>query len=140
MNAGQKVTFHYSGKFEDGKVFDTSKDREPLTFEVGARQIIPGLEKEMIKMKKGEKKTITVKAEDAYGPVQPHLVQKIPKNVFNGQGELQVGGQVSLTHKSGKHTMTAVIAEIKDDLVTLNLNHPLAGKNLVFDVDIVDVA
>ena len=136
MKKGQKVKFNYEGKLESGQVFDSSKGKDPLEFTVGEKMIIPGLEKEIITMKKGDKKTIEVPPEEAYGERKKELLRPIPKSAFPDGTDLKKDMMVQLQGSM----LPARIEEVKKDEVILDLNHPLAGKKLIFDVEVVDVA
>jgi len=133
------VKFHYTLKDkETGEVLDSSQQYgEPLTVLIGANNIIPGLERQMEGMEVGEKKTIEVKAEEAYGPKDENLIQKIPIENFQGI-ELQKGLPLQAQTPDGQ-IINLVVVDFDDKEVTVDMNHPLAGKDLVFDVEIVDV-
>lgn len=139
IKSGSKVKFHYSGRLESGESFDSSVDRDPLEFVVGNGNIIPGLEKEILKMKKGEKKTITVPAEEAYGPRNEELSREIPKGPLPQGLNLQVGAVLYLKTPDGT-PFPATVAEVKEDTVVIDFNHPLAGKTLIFDIEILDIS
>ncbi len=137
-----KIKFNYTGKLASGEVFDTSKhdDHEhPIEFEAGKGMIIPGLEKELVKMKKGDKKTINVKADDAYGQPQEGLVREVPKGPVPEGVELKKDTVLYLKTPEG-HPLPAKVVEVKDETVVLDLNHPLAGKDLTFEVEVVDIS
>jgi len=134
---GSTVKMHYTLTV-DGAVLDSSAGGEPLEFVQGEGHIIPGLEKEIGTFSQGDKKHVTVSAENGYGEKHPELVQKVPKDAFGPKaGELKVGAVVGGQTPNG--VFQAVVAEIADSEVTLDLNHPLAGKTLDFDVEIVSV-
>jgi FKBP-type peptidyl-prolyl cis-trans isomerase 2 len=139
IKAGSKVKVEYTGRFEDGTVFDAS--REPLSFTVGEKKVIPGFEKQITGMKKGEKKTIKLKPEEAYGEVNEKFFVEIPKSFLAGRGvEPKQGMRVRMEPKDQEYpARVARIKEVKEDKVVLDLNHPLAGKTLIFDVTIVDI-
>jgi FKBP-type peptidyl-prolyl cis-trans isomerase SlyD len=133
------VKFHYTLKDkETGEILDSSYQYgQPLAFLVGANNIIPGLERQMEGMEKGEKKTIEVKAEEAYGQVNPELIQKIPRSEFQGI-ELQKGMVLQAQDPYG-NVIPIKVVDFNDQEVTIDANHPLAGKDLVFEVEVVDV-
>jgi peptidylprolyl isomerase len=135
---GDTVKLNYVGKLEDGTVFDSSATGEPIEFTVGSAMIIPGLEKGIMGMAVGETKTITIPAEEAYGPPRPELVMKVPKDKLPQDVELEVGGQLE-SHQPDGRIIYATITEIAGDTVTLDANHPLAGKTLIFDVEVADI-
>ena len=122
----------------DGKVVDSSKGKKPLEYTQGEGQIISGLEKQMAGMKVGESKTVTVPAKDAYGPVNPNAVQEVSRSFFPADMELKEGMVVPLQNSEG-HVIPAKIAEVKKDVVVLDMNHPLAGKDLTFNVTVVGI-
>jgi FKBP-type peptidyl-prolyl cis-trans isomerase 2 len=135
---GSKVKIEYTGTFDDGTVFDTSEGKKPLEFTVGAKQVIRGFDDAVKGMKQGEEKEITIPPAEGYGPVREQLVQKVPRQAF-GDKEIKTGMVVGLQSKEG-HKLAAVIKEIGDEQVTLDLNHPLAGKTLHFKIKLVEVS
>jgi FKBP-type peptidyl-prolyl cis-trans isomerase SlyD len=131
------VSLEYTLKSPDGKIIETSKGKEPLKYIHGQRMMIPGLERELSGMKVGGEKHVTVKPEDAYGKVDPNAVQEFPKDQIPPNG-LQVGAVLAArTPEGGVVPMT--VREIKEKTVVMDMNHPMAGKTLVFDVKIVDI-
>ncbi len=148
IEAGDFVVFHYVGRFENGEVFDTSyediareneiyvEEREygPLGVNVGVGEIIPGLDEALIGMEIGEKKTVTIPPEKAYGMPNPELVIDVPISEFTSAGLEPVEGMYVMTDSG-----IAKIAKVGEESVTLDFNHPLAGKTLIFEVEIVDV-
>jgi len=134
---GMLVSFDYTLKGTDGKVIETSKGREPLKYVHGQRMMIPGLEKELAGMKVGGEKHVTVKPEDAYGPVNKNAFQEVPKEKIPVNG-LKVGAILALKSPDGQ-VMPTRVAEIKEKTVVMDMNHPMAGKTLVFDVKVVDI-
>lgn len=132
------VKVNYTGKLSDGQIFDTSEGREPLEFTLGQGQLIPGFEKGVIDMKLNEKKTITIAKEEAYGDVNPALIQEVSKTDLPQDMTPEVGmGLVSKT-QDGRETNLMVV-EVKENTIVLDANHPLAGKDLVFDLEVVDI-
>ena len=136
IKEGSKAKFDYTLTV-DGKVADTSAGRGPLEYTHGAGMIIPGLEKELLGMKVGDKKTVTVKPEDGYGLVLQEAIKRVPKEAISNANELKVGDMVGASN--GGHTFRAVVKEIGEKEITLDFNHPLAGKELVFDVEIKEI-
>ncbi|MEK6544416.1 MAG: peptidylprolyl isomerase [Elusimicrobiota bacterium] len=130
------VTMHYTLTVE-GKVVDSSSGKEPLTYKQGSKQIIPGLEEALVGLKAHDKKTVVVAPEKGYGTVNPAALQKVPRKSFKDAKGMKVGDVVS--GQAGDRPFQAVIAALDKDMVTLDLNHPLAGKTLNFDIEIVDV-
>ncbi|HEY7203305.1 MAG TPA: peptidylprolyl isomerase [Methylomirabilota bacterium] len=137
VQTGSSVSIEYTLKDEAGQVLDTNKGKNPLTFTQGQRQIIPGLEREMIGMRAGEEKKVVVKPEDGYGPVMPNAQTEVPKDAIPKEG-LKVGTALMARSGSGE-TRPVVVKEIKESTVVLDLNHPLAGKTLFFDVKVLGV-
>ena len=137
---GDKVKVHYTGKFEDDTVFDTSEERGPLEFTVGNGEVITGFEKSVIGMEVGEKKTITVPAEEAYGGRREELIWKTKKSDFPENISPEVGKQVGVRlDQPNAPLINATITDMNEDTVTLDANHPLAGKTLVFDIELVGI-
>ncbi|UMB61102.1 peptidylprolyl isomerase [Lutibacter sp. A80] len=132
------VKVHYTGKLSDGQIFDSSEGKEPIEFTLGQGQIIPGFEKGLIDMKLNEKKTITIPEAEAYGPVNNQLIQEVQKNQLPQDMEPQVGmGLVSKT-PDGRE-MNLLVIEVKDESIVVDGNHPLAGKDLIFDLEVVAI-
>lgn len=136
INKGAKVKFDYTLTV-DGKVQDTSAGRGPLEYTHGAGQIIQGLEEILEQMNVGDKKTVEVKAEKAYGPVLEEAIKRVPKEAINNADQLKVGDMVGASNAG--HTFRAVVKEISDKEITLDFNHPLAGKDLTFEVEIKEI-
>jgi peptidylprolyl isomerase len=138
IKEGSKVTLHYTGTLDDGSVFDSSEGREPLEFTVGQHQVICGFEEGVVGMDVGEEKTINITPEHGYGERHEQMVQKVPKNLFKDFTP-EKGQQIGLMSKDGRQMMARVVA-VENEMVTLDLNHQLAGKNLHFKVKVVSVA
>jgi FKBP-type peptidyl-prolyl cis-trans isomerase SlyD len=134
---GANVSIEYTLKDEGGKVLDTNKGKSPLTFTQGQQQIIRGLERELVGMRTGDEKQVVVKPEDAYGQVVPNAQTEVPKDAIPKEG-LKVGTPLMARSGSGE-SRPVVVKEIKDSTVVLDLNHPLAGKTLFFDVKVLGV-
>jgi len=130
------VKIHYTGKLSDDSVFDTSAGKEPLEFVMGIGMIIPGLEKGLVGMNTGDKKTVEIKSEEAYGPVHEQAIQEVPKDQFPADIELKVGMQLAAQGPQG--AIPVVIKEIKEEAIIVDFNHPLAGKDLTFEVEVVE--
>ena len=137
VSDGNQVAIEYTLTLGDDKVLDTNVGSDPLVYTHGQHQIIPGLEKALEGMTKGEHKTVTVPPEEAYGPVNPEAYYEIEKEKIP-EGSLKTGAIIEGTDGTGR-PLRARISEIKDDTVILDFNHPLAGKTLYFDVTILDV-
>lgn len=136
--SGDTVRIHYTGKLTDGTRFDSSEGRDPLEFTIGAGQIIPGLEREVEGMKVGEKKTVTAQADEAYGQRNPAAMQQVPRANLPPEIEPVVGNQLQAVTQDGQQ-ISVTVAEVDDETVTLDANHPLAGEDLVFDVELVEI-
>ncbi len=140
IKKGNKVKVEYTGTLDDGTVFDsTEKHGEPLEFEVGSGQLIPGFDDAVVGMKKGEEKEIKIEPADAYGEHNPELCKKIPRAKLPENEKLEKGSVLMMTLPNGMQ-FTALVAELDNDTVTLDLNHPLAGKKLNFKIKILDVS
>ncbi len=137
--SGDKVEVHYTGRLTDGTVFDSSEGRAPLQFTVGEGQVIPGFEQAVIAMSVGDKKTVEIPADQAYGPAQNELVMPVPRDQFPPEIVPEVGQKLQVGHPSGQ-TLVVTVTDVKDDIVTLDANPPLAGKDLVFDIELVAIA
>jgi peptidylprolyl isomerase len=135
---GDTVKVHYTGKLENGTEFDSSSDGDPLEFKLGEGELIPGFEQAVVGMASGEKKTVTIPVEEAYGPRRDELVMVVEKSALPPDLETQVGEQLEMTQ--GDDTFVVTITEATDDSVTLDANHPLAGESLVFDLELVEIA
>ena len=136
--SGDTVRLNYTGTLEDGTVFDSSGGREPIEFVIGAGAVIPGLDKGVIGMAMSETKTITIPMEEAYGPKNPNMIMKAPKDKLPPEMGLEIGQQLESRQPDGR-VMYATIIEVDEDSVTLDANHPLAGKTLIFEVEIVEI-
>ena len=136
MNQGDKVKVHYTGTLSDGSVFDSSEGRDPLEFIIGNGEVISGFENEIRKMKLNEEKTITIKPQDAYGEKNSQLVISVPRDKF--PPKIEVGGRLVLKSPQGQQ-IPAFVSEVKEDAVIIDLNHPLAGKELNFKIKVVGI-
>lgn len=133
------VKVHYTGKLSDGQIFDTSEGKEPLEFTLGQGSLIPGFEKGLIDMKLNEKKTITISKDDAYGDLSEELIQEVPKSQLPAEMTLEVGmGLVSKTPEGQE--MNLLVVEVREESVVLDGNHPLAGKDLIFELEVVAIS
>ncbi|WP_108484999.1 FKBP-type peptidyl-prolyl cis-trans isomerase [Oceaniglobus ichthyenteri] len=137
--SGNKIQMHYTGSLEDGTVFDSSEGRDPLEFELGSGQIIPGLDAAVTGMSVGDEKTVTIPADEAYGAHHPERVQAVPRDQFPDHIPAEVGTQLQVQTPDGQ-AMPVVIADVTDEAITIDANHPLAGKDLTFAVSVVDIS
>ena len=136
MNDTVKV--HYTGAFKNGDVFDSSQGGSPLEFKLGAGQIIPGFEKAVVGMEKGDAKKVTIEPAEAYGDVREELKQQVSKDVMPEGLNPEVGMQLMSTLPNGQE-IPVTIADVTDTHVTVDANHQLAGKTLVFDIELVEI-
>ena len=134
---GLMISLEYTLKNPEGKILETNKGKEPLKYVHGQKMMILGLERELTGMKVGGEKKVTVKPEDAYGNVNPNAVQEIPKEQIPPNG-LEVGAVLAARSPDGV-VVPITVREIKEKTVVVDMNHPMAGKTLVFDVKIVDI-
>jgi len=135
---GDTVQVHYTGKLEDGRVFDSSREREPLQFTLGEGKIIPGFEVAVAGMGVGEKKTIKLPPEEAYGPRRKEMVVEMGRDKLPEGVEPQVGQRLQLMSASGQ-ALAALIIDVKKDVIVLDGNHPLAGQVLIFEIELVKI-
>jgi len=136
--AGDTVRIHYTGTLLDGTVFDSSEGRDPLEFEVGSGMIIPGLDSALPGMAVGDKKLVNVPCADAYGPINPAMQQNVPRDGIPDDIPLDVGTTLQMQTPDGQ-AMPVTIVNVTEEEVTLDANHPLAGKDLNFDIELVSV-
>ncbi|MFQ5774088.1 MAG: peptidylprolyl isomerase [Kiloniellaceae bacterium] len=135
---GDTVRVHYRGTFDDGSEFDSSLGRDPITVTIGGGQYIPGFEDALLGMTAGDNKTITIAAEDAFGPYRTELVQEIDRAQIPPEMNLEVEGSVFVRGPDGQ-PMRLTVKELTDVTVTLDANHPLAGKALIFELELVEI-
>ena len=136
---GNNVKVHYTGKLEDGTIFDSSKGRDPMEVKLGTNAVIPGFEKSLTGMDVGDKKTITIPPEEAYGPRRDDMTMEANKSDFPKNITPEVGLQLAMQRPDGQN-MPVTIVKIDGDKITLDANHPLAGKTLIFEVEMMEVA
>ncbi len=138
VKAGDTVQLHYTGTLLDGTTFDSSEGRDPLEFVVGSGQIIPGLDTAIPGMTVGEKKVVTIGADDAYGQANPEMRQSVPREGIPADIPLDPGTQLQMQTPDGQ-AMPVTVVEADETTVTLDANHPLAGKDLKFDIELVKI-
>lgn len=138
VREGDTVKVHYTGKLEDGTVFDSSNEREPLEFTIGNGQIISGFEQAVIGMTPGETKTATIPPEEAYGPHREDMTLTVDREQFPEDINPEPGQQLQIQQPDGKAAIV-VVSDVSTSTVTLDANHPLAGKPLTFDIRLMDV-
>ena len=134
---GTQVSLEYTLTLEDKTVIESNVGREPMTYLQGAHEIVPGLEKALVGLTKGEKKHVVVKPSEGYGEVDPKAVQEVKKSMIPEQAR-KVGAQLEAKSPDGQSMFPMVMA-VKDETVTLDFNHPLAGKTLIFDVKVLEI-
>jgi FKBP-type peptidyl-prolyl cis-trans isomerase SlpA len=137
VQLGDTVTVHYTGKLENGEVFDSSMvdGRQPLTAKLGEGQLIKGFENGLLEMSIGDKKTIEISHEDAYGPYNDYMVQEVEKDKM--PGDVEVG--ISLQADTQMGPINFIVREVKEETVVLDANHPLAGEKLIFDLELIEI-
>lgn len=135
---GDNVRVHYHGKLNDGSTFDSSEGRAPLEFTVGTGQVIKGFDDALEGMKVGDKKTVVIPAENAYGEASPQNIIEYPLENFPEDMKPEVGLELHMSDNEGNN-FPVVIKEVKEDVVVLDANHPLAGKELTFDIELVEI-
>ncbi|CAM4112205.1 FKBP-type peptidyl-prolyl cis-trans isomerase [Zobellia laminariae] len=139
VKENDKVKVHYTGKLATGEVFDSSVERgEPIEFTMGQGQLIPGFEKGLIDMKVNEKKTVNIPKEEAYGEPKAELIQEVPKSQLPQDVEPKVGMGLVTQTQSGQE-INLLVTDVKEESVVVDGNHPLAGKDLIFDLEVVEI-
>ncbi len=137
VKAGDTVRIHYTGTLADGTTFDSSQGREPLEFTVGSGQIISGLDSALPGMEVGDQKKVEIAADEAYGQKDPAAMQPVPRGEIPDNIPLDIGTQLQVQDGSGRVAQVQV-AEVTDETVVLDMNHPLAGEDLTFDIELVE--
>lgn len=135
---GDKVAVHYTGRLDSGEVFDSSQGREPLEFTVGSGQVIPGFDEAVSGLEVGASREVRIDPERAYGAPREDLIVEVERTQFPAEAEPQVGQQVQVQVAPGQNRV-ATIADIAEESIRLDLNHPLAGKPLTFEVELVEI-
>ena len=135
---GNRVRVHYTGRLDDGQVFDSSEGGTPLAFTIGSGQVIPGFETGVVGMSPGDTKTVNIPCADAYGEHRDDGMMQVPRGEFPPNMPLEVGTSVQGQQQSGQ-VVTFTIVAVSDEEVTLDANHPLAGKDLTFDLTLVSI-
>ena len=135
---GDKVRVHYQGTLRTGETFDSSEGRDPLEFTVGSGQVIKGFEEGVKGMSVGEKRTVEISVDDAYGQKRQELIIEFPKTQFPDDMAPDVGQQLMMSNGSGQ-SFPVTIKEVKEDSVLLDANHPLAGQELIFNIELVEI-
>jgi peptidylprolyl isomerase len=136
---GDKVKVHYTGRLDDDNMFDSSREREPLEFQLGSGQLIPGFEDAVIGMAAGDTKTFKIQANQAYGEHREELVQQVPRQQFPTDMEVKVGQRFQINQQEEEQPLVVTVTDVSDTFVTIDANHPLAGEDLTFDIELVDI-
>jgi peptidylprolyl isomerase len=134
--AGNCVHVHYTGRLDDGTVFDSSRERDPLVFTIGSGQVIPGFEHAIMSMETGEQREVRIPAVEAYGEAREDMIATLPRSQF--PADVTVGHQFQLSHPEGG-MLRVIVKDVADDTVTIDANHHLAGKDLIFDLELVRI-
>ncbi|HEY9601416.1 MAG TPA: peptidylprolyl isomerase [Allocoleopsis sp.] len=135
---GDTVKIHYTGKLDDGTVFDSSAEREPLEFTLSGGQVIPGFEQAVVGMAPGESKTEKIPMEQAYGPYRQEMVIQVNREQLPPDLDPEVGLQLQIQQPNGQ-AIPVLVTEVTNSKVTLDANHPLAGEDLTFDIELVEI-
>ena len=135
---GDTVKVHYTGKLESGMVFDSSVDGDPLEFTIGKGQIIPGFEDAVIGRGPGEATTTTIPPEQAYGPYREEMTMQVERSQLPKELEPEVGQRLQSKQENGE-TLNFAVTEVTEESITLNGNHPLAGKALIFEIELIEI-
>lgn len=135
---GDKVKIHYHGTLENGQIFDSSLERSPLEFELGSGMVIQGFDNGVLGMAIGDKKTVNIPFMEGYGPVNPEMIFEFPKSNFPEEIVPEIGLQLTMNNQDGQQFLVTII-EVKEETVILDANHSLAGKNLIFDLELVEI-
>lgn len=138
VKTGDTVQIHYRGTLQDGTEFDSSQGRDPLEFEVGSGQIIPGLDKALPGMSEGDRKTVDVPCAEAYGEAKPEARHDVPRANIPDHIPLDIGTRLQMQSPDGQ-AVAVTVANVTDETVTLDANHPLAGKDLTFEIELVSI-
>lgn len=138
VKSGDTVRVHYHGKLTDGTTFDSSEGREPLEFEVGSGNVIAGFDSGVTGMQVGEKKTVNIPVDEAYGQIQDDMLMEFPIDRFPEDMKPEVGMQLNMSNGGGQN-FPVVIREVRESSVILDANHPLAGEDLTFDLELVEI-
>lgn len=135
---GDTVTVHYTGKLEDGTVFDSSQGQDPLQFAIGSGMLIPGFEQAVIGMSPGDSKTAVIPADQAYGSYHPEMVLVVDRQQVPPDMPVSVGAQLQIQQQGGQ-VIPVIVTDVSDASVTLDANHPLAGEDLTFEIQLVNI-
>lgn len=132
------VRVHYTGRLDDGSIFDSSRGREPIEFTIGGGQVIPGFEQAVVGMNPGEEKTVRIPSDEAYGPYRDEMVLTVQRDQFPPDIDPQVGQALQVQQSTGE-SLIVTVSEVSETAVKLDANHPLAGQDLTFDIELVEI-
>jgi peptidylprolyl isomerase len=135
---GDTIKVHYSGKLKDGTTFDSSEGREPFEFEVGAGHVIRGFDNGVLGMEVGQKKTVDIPVEQAYGPEDPQMLMEFPLDRLPKELNPEAGMELMMRDQEG-NSIPAIVAEVKENSILLDANHPLAGEDLIFELELLEI-
>ncbi|ATL47700.1 peptidylprolyl isomerase [Chitinophaga caeni] len=138
VKSGDTVRVHYHGRLTNGTTFDSSEGRQPLEFKVGAGMVIKGFDNGVLEMKVGDKKTVNIPVGEAYGPKNEEMVMDFPKSNLPADLNPEVGMELQMSNPQGQVFPVKVVG-VSDEFITLDANHPLAGEDLVFDIELVEI-
>lgn len=139
VKSGDKINVHYTGRLTDGTLFDSSEGRDPLTFQVGSGMVIKGFDEGVIGMSVGEKKTVHISVFEAYGEMDPNYLAVFNKTEIPTDLPYEVGMQLNMHQDGTGQVMPVTVVEVTETTITLDANHPLAGKDLIFDLELVSI-
>ncbi|RAJ00320.1 peptidylprolyl isomerase [Chitinophaga skermanii] len=138
VKGGDTVRVHYHGRLTNGTTFDSSEGRQPLEFKVGAGMVIKGFDNGVLDMKVGDKKTVHIPVAEAYGPKSEEMIMDFPKSNLPEDLKPEVGMELQMSNPQGQ-VFPVKVAAVSDEFITLDANHPLAGEDLVFDIELVEI-
>lgn len=136
---GDNVSVHYTGKLKDGKVFDTSKERGPLDFEIGGNAVIEGFETGVVGMEPGESKVIEIPSDKAYGPWREEMTIQVEKDKLPPDLNPEIGQTLQVPQQNNPQPLLVTVVKVDETSITLDANHPLAGEDLIFEVELVEI-
>ncbi|TLV02633.1 FKBP-type peptidyl-prolyl cis-trans isomerase [Dyadobacter luticola] len=137
--AGDQVQVHYKGTLPDGQLFDSSEGRDPLQFTLGSGQVIKGFDDGVTGMEVGDKKTIHIPNEEAYGPINKDMIINFDRKQIPAEIPLEIGGTLNMHQDGNGQVIQVVVREVGDEIVVLDANHPLAGQDLIFELELVGI-
>ncbi len=139
IKIGDEVRIHYTAKLENGEIIETTRDKGPLSVKIGSKKLIVGLDDALIGLEKGDKKEVTISPNKGFGERKENFLQEIPKEQFGERTEVSPGEVVELRYEDGKRRLVTIHEE-REDSIVLDLNHPLAGETLTFEVEVIEIS